>query len=55
MNFPQPIDEQFAKQRCRDVMRKDAFDIGKLTNTAYINSSSVMELLGKLRLLHPSR
>jgi len=26
-----------------------------VTNTAYINSSSVMELLGKLRLLHPER
>jgi len=26
-----------------------------VTNTTYINSSSVMELLGKLRLLHPGR
>jgi transposase len=26
-----------------------------VTNTAYINSSSVIELLGKLRLLHPGR
>jgi hypothetical protein len=26
-----------------------------VTNTSYINSSSVMELLGKLRLLHPGR
>jgi hypothetical protein len=26
-----------------------------VTNTTYINLSSVMELLGKLRILHPGR